>query len=388
MNFAATIKSLGLPDEVEDEFEALCAIYAEEEVRVSPERSPPRLVVAVKLVPHTGGGTDQALVSCTLQMTVGEGYPESASPTLALAETKGIGDDDVKVIVEKLSREAANFFGEPVLPMLCNSCQEILTGMNHAVCSICLESVGKKGALPGFRTPLCSHTFHYACISEWYLRKAVAVATGDFSTKEEDLQVFEDTLASIFAEISRQTCSHQKLSKNLKDTVRALKYTTRVCTEWSKLNRTKTQEEAIKMAADMHKKGELENAFESLKIESKLVKQSLEKLQWKSKEVSRQRDSIILAKEKIQDYSFGNKFNLPCPVCRTVIPFEGVVEDILREHRGHPLYRGITASNSEHLVGQDDASVQSLEPKLRNFCLDVQAHQEKLKARLKVHENQ
>ena len=210
-------------DEVEEEIEALRSIYSEEEIQVVKKNNENVREVFVNLKPLTGGDEDQVLVECTLKMVLPDNYPDTQEgPEITVLNTKGLSDKDVKKIVGNLNRDIQEYLGEPMLPLLCNSCQELLTDFNHADCSICLDALGS-GDMCGFRTA-CYHTFHSACISEWYLRRAVAVAAGDFSSKEEDLVRIEETINIIELELKAEKENQTKVKKTLKQSEREYKY--------------------------------------------------------------------------------------------------------------------------------------------------------------------
>ncbi|KAG2452324.1 hypothetical protein HYH02_003348 [Chlamydomonas schloesseri] len=166
------------------ELEALEATFPDElVVQRGSECSDRRhvLEVLLPLAPRGCPGPHAAFVAGRLRLGVTASYPD-VPPTIALLDTKGIGDSRLGRLHQVLGDEAAALAGEMALGALCEHALELITAENtpEGMCAFCLTSVelpaqccgggggggggGAESGREGLMRLACFHAFHRWCV--------------------------------------------------------------------------------------------------------------------------------------------------------------------------------------------------------------------------------
>ncbi|GFR47381.1 hypothetical protein Agub_g9094, partial [Astrephomene gubernaculifera] len=163
------------------ELEALTATYADDVV-IKENCSDDGYVVIIdlRLAPRVSE-QHEAFLSGRLRLGVLPGYPET-SPSIDVLDTKGIGDQRLANLRERLQGEASALAGEMALGALCEAALDWATEENHpeGFCAFCLcplePPLGGRGSSQEpdsqdqqqlVRLP-CYHAFHRGCYAGWW----------------------------------------------------------------------------------------------------------------------------------------------------------------------------------------------------------------------------
>ena len=373
-------------DEVEEELMALESIYDIDSGEIIIERNKnKKTIVNLLITPFTGGANSKILVKGTLKLTLSNQYPEESIPEMSLIKVKGLSDEEEKECLTRLKKLANEYIGEPCLPLLCDACQEIFTEFNHAVCSICLEKLSDDHV--GTRTN-CFHAFHQTCLSEYYLRsrsiKAKEKIENSSSGETLDIDIIKKNLVQLRVDINKQLEKKKNIIKDLKTLEWSSGDLSNQLATMTCLKRKLTKiETTAKNELELKCKMIVVNIDEK-KIEKKNVKQLLDKLLWKEKELKLKKDKVDKANKAMVKAEFNDNFNPPCPVCRSEISYVGFIEYILTPD-GHPSYRrsGKIISKYGELKGEDSKVSSLKDKKVIKYVKNVQIEHEKLKKKLK-----
>ena len=379
-------------DEVEEELLALSSIYDADSGEITIERHGAKgkgakcaTTVYVQIKPFTGGANSRILVKGTLKLSLGEKYPDEEIPKIEIVKAKGLSDEEEKDCRNRLIKLALEYVGEPCLPLICDACQEIFTEYNQADCGICLEKLSDTHV--GTRTG-CFHAFHETCLSEYYLRSRSAKANVDTGSNPGDtLDV--DTIDKKIRELQGKIGDLAKRQKDMKKALGKLEASSRYletrCKAIGALKRKLTP-----MEKDEQKQLELKHKMTLVEIdehkaENKSLKQDLDKLLWKRKELEIKKAKVEKASKTMLEAGFNENFSLPCPVCRTGISYSGFFENVLQNAPdGHPSYRrgGKAISTYDDLAGES-SKISSLKgDKVRKYVEDIQLAHRMLKTKL------
>ena len=379
-------------DEVEEELMALSSIYDAESGEIAIERhggkgkgGAPLTTVCVQIKPFTGGANSRILVKGTLKLSLGEKYPDEEVPKIEIVKAKGLSDEEEKECKNRLVKLALEYVGEPCLPLICDACQEIFTEFNQADCGICLEKLSDSHV--GTRTG-CFHAFHETCLSEYYLRSRSAKAnieTGSNPAETLDVEAMDKKIKELQGKINDLIKRQKDMRKALGKLEASSRYLENRCKAIGALKRklTPMEKEEQKELEVKHKMTLVE--IDERKAENKSLKQDLDKLLWKQKELEVNKAKVEKASKAMLEEGFNENFSLPCPVCRTGISYSGFFEHVLQNAPdGHPSYRrgGKAISTYSDLTGED-SKISSLKgDKVRKYVEDIQLAHRKLKTQL------
>ena len=277
-------------DEVEEELLALSSIYDADSGEITIERHGAKgkgakcaTTVYVQIKPFTGGANSRILVKGT-QTISGEKYPDEEIPKIEIVKAKGLSDEEEKDCRNRLIKLALEYVGEPCLPLICDACQEIFTEYNQADCGICLEKLSDTHV--GTRTG-CFHAFHETCLSEYYLRSRSAKANVDTGSNPGDtLDV--DTIDKKIRELQGKIGDLAKRQKDMKKALGKLEASSDTWKHGKAIGALKRK--LTPMEKDEQKQLELKHKMtlveiDERKAENKSLKQDLDKLMWKQKEL-------------------------------------------------------------------------------------------------------
>ncbi|XP_029462700.1 E3 ubiquitin-protein ligase RNF25 isoform X2 [Rhinatrema bivittatum] len=154
-----TLRSLPL------EVEVLESIYLDE-LRVSKGSS--RLEpweVSITLYPATADDQETQYVRFCLMLSVPPQYPQEA-PTISIQNPRGLSDEQLHFISQKLKIVAETGLGSPIMYDLIEKGKELLTDNNipHGQCVICLYGFQENET---FTKTSCYHYFHSHCLASY-----------------------------------------------------------------------------------------------------------------------------------------------------------------------------------------------------------------------------
>lgn len=176
-------------EELELELEALIFTYGSDNVTIDRKDDCVDVFVAVhprESDPH------RRFVQALLRLTAPPGYPASGPPAVAVADSKGLGDERQARLLDELRREAGAQAGELVLGHLVEVAADTLSELNHPEghCIFCLEGMeapapppsGRQDAAGGsalVKLP-CYHVFHVSgCYADWWAWQQHAFAQAE-----------------------------------------------------------------------------------------------------------------------------------------------------------------------------------------------------------------
>ena len=172
----------GLRAEVEDEVEALRAVYGVD-VGVSAGPAPPPAAAEVRVGPlgpraaREGEEGGPAFVEATLALLLPADYPAAPAQSRLEPPLGGLGEGRAACVGRALGDLALELAGDgaPQLLVLCDQLQDLLGSANFPLgpCSVCLEPLAPepdpvaRAAASCVRLGSCGHCFHRACLRAW-----------------------------------------------------------------------------------------------------------------------------------------------------------------------------------------------------------------------------
>jgi hypothetical protein len=310
----------GSPASLEEEI--LRGMYpGEEELAVVHAEDAASTTFRLHLAPSVGGGGGGggSFVCVVLELTVDRsGYPETP-PLIAFSRVVGLSDAQLRALRALLDAECAELAGEYVCASLAAVATDFLSDHNTPPrCAICLDAIAGSAAAanhpPHVMTAGCLHFFHADCLAAWWMRCALAHATGLRGVAVADI-------SRVGAEMEASSCEHAAAVASLDvNEKRARKCGRRLEVmrqQRAALDRpgTLSPKEIEDMAALDVTVRECEEALEVAKRERKADKQRAEKLQWRVGESKARWDKLCAGAATLPAISFPFR----CPVCRAPV---------------------------------------------------------------------
>ncbi|KAM5125509.1 E3 ubiquitin-protein ligase RNF25 [Mantella aurantiaca] len=143
------------------ELQVLQSIYLEE-LAISRED---RVKLRITLHPATGDDPESQYVRLTLHLSLPPQYPDDP-PEISVSNPRGLCDEQIHSISDRLHQTAAESLGGPLLYELIEKGKEMLTASNipRGLCVICLYGFQEGDSLT--KTP-CFHHFHSHCLGRY-----------------------------------------------------------------------------------------------------------------------------------------------------------------------------------------------------------------------------
>ena len=159
-----------MDEEKASELELLRAMYSgEDELEIMEEESG-AVQLAIRLLPHSGGGAAQRYMVATLAFSLTPLYPES-TPHVSLVRVRGLVDEEEAALLAGVRAHAATLAGQCCVYELQELALELLTELNGGGdCPVCRDALFGQEAgtdTATYVTP-CYHTFHSECIGQWW----------------------------------------------------------------------------------------------------------------------------------------------------------------------------------------------------------------------------
>eukprot|EP01025_Chloroclados_australasicus_P048250 TRINITY_DN545_c0_g1_i1.p1 TRINITY_DN545_c0_g1~~TRINITY_DN545_c0_g1_i1.p1 ORF type:complete len:245 (+),score=16.34 TRINITY_DN545_c0_g1_i1:137-871(+) len=148
------------------EIEALTSVYSDSlEIVQQPEK-----IIKAHIQPRVDKEQD-IYVMMQLDFIIDDDYPESA-PQITIRNFKGLADEDISEVGEKLRQEAVEYQGDLIIGQLIELAIDELDKLNFPKgrCCFCLEDMvdAESHAHKRLIRMPCFHTFHFECFQDWW----------------------------------------------------------------------------------------------------------------------------------------------------------------------------------------------------------------------------
>lgn len=119
-----------MEDDLAVELEALAATYGDEVTIVKPGDDEKYLCIINFHMAPRGVEFYNAYVTGVMRLMIPRGYPD-VSPCIELLDTKGLGDQRLAVLNQRLCSEADMLMGDMALGALCEHALDLMTEQNR-----------------------------------------------------------------------------------------------------------------------------------------------------------------------------------------------------------------------------------------------------------------
>ncbi len=262
------------------------------------------------------GGEDAGVFArVTMDLTLdADTYPETP-PSVSFSRVVGLSDAQLADLCAQLDAEAAALAGDFVCASLVAVAADFVTAANVPPrCAICLEQVDPDAA-PHVVTDPCVHFFHATCLSQWWLRCALAQATGirgaacaDLAATRADLVRLDGDLAAAEAALQTHTTAARKNARRVEILAQQ-----RASLRKEGAGVTLSERERVDLAELDARMSGMQDALDTAKKGKKESKQRADRLRYRAGEARE-----LLAKLEAGVGAVPSLvFEFGCPVCRT-----------------------------------------------------------------------
>jgi len=152
--------------EVEEELDAVVAVYGDDVVGIERIGDGGARVVTIRINPDVAGHEALIHASLLVRISIPDTYPAAGRAEVVIESMAGVADEDGVGLDESLAAKSKELEGEQSLFELLQACKDFANDHNVPADDCCICMCPFDDDEPYVKAK-CSHSFHSECLSRW-----------------------------------------------------------------------------------------------------------------------------------------------------------------------------------------------------------------------------